>query len=334
MSNEIVVQQQDTGIMQLAQNMQILKARMNIMRQATKEILVESVDFGAIPGAGDKPTLLKPGAEKLCFLFGLRPTFELRDSIEDWAGGLFYYRYACVLHSQDGEVLADGEGSCNSREVKYRYRQGERKCPNCGKSAIIKGKSEYGGGWVCFAKKGGCGAKFKDGDASIEGQETGRVENPDPADLVNTIQKMAQKRALVAAVLVGAGASQFFTQDVEDMTYTDTTPVVKPVEKPQAEARNTARRPVQPKPQPVQTAQAEPAPVVVDAETGELEAGGMGDGNKTELAAFLESATVGEKRKRATDLWRKAKAAGLNFGAYTDESLNEWIINAEAALAE
>jgi hypothetical protein len=34
-------------------------------------------------------------------------------------------------------------------------------CPKCGKDAIIKGKEEYGGGYLCFKKKGGCGAKFK-----------------------------------------------------------------------------------------------------------------------------------------------------------------------------
>jgi hypothetical protein len=37
----------------------------------------------------------------------------------------------------------------------------EPPCPSCGVvGAIIKGKPEYGGGWLCFGKKGGCGAKF------------------------------------------------------------------------------------------------------------------------------------------------------------------------------
>lgn len=37
-----------------------------------------------------------------------------------------------------------------------------RPCPSCGQDAIIKGKAEFGGGLVCFKKKGGCGAKWKD----------------------------------------------------------------------------------------------------------------------------------------------------------------------------
>lgn len=35
------------------------------------------------------------------------------------------------------------------------------KCPDCGETkAVIKGKAEYGGGYLCFKKKGGCGAKW------------------------------------------------------------------------------------------------------------------------------------------------------------------------------
>ena len=44
-----------------------------------------------------------------------------------------------------------------------------------------------------------------------------QIPNPDLPDLVNTIQKMAQKRAIVGSVLIATNASGFFTQDVEDM---------------------------------------------------------------------------------------------------------------------
>jgi len=201
-----------------ANNLNALKIRHNIMVQATKQVLQDNVDFGKIPGTGDKPTLLKPGAEKLCFLFQLSPTFEMVDSVEDWDDGLFYYRYRCTLRTRDGMIIANAEGSCNSRETKYRYRNGSRKCPQCGQETIIKGKAQYGGGWLCFRKKGGCGAKFGDNDPQITGQQIGKVENPEPYELVNTLQKMAQKRAHVAATLIGTGASQFFTQDMEDLT--------------------------------------------------------------------------------------------------------------------
>ena len=44
----------------------------------------------------------------------------------------------------------------------------------------------------------------------------GQVKNPDVSDLVNTIDKMAQKRAFVAAILIATNASDYFTQDMED----------------------------------------------------------------------------------------------------------------------
>jgi hypothetical protein len=183
-------------------------------------IMRKDVDFGVIPGSS-KPTLLKAGAEKATSFFGLSPRFTDAGCVEDWTGEahggepFFYYRRTCNLYR--GSVLvASVDGSCNSWEKKYRYRSAERVCPQCGKSTIIKGKQEYGGGFICFSKKGGCGAKFTDNDPAITGQEIGQVKNPDVADIVNTILKMADKRALVAATLIATGLSEYFTQDIED----------------------------------------------------------------------------------------------------------------------
>jgi hypothetical protein len=120
---------------------------------------------------------------------------------------------------------------CSTRESRYAKRKAERVCPQCGMPAIIKGKQEYGGGWVCFKKKDGCGAKFRDDDASITGQVVGTIENPDLPDSWNTVVKMSEKRARVDAVLAVTGASALFTQDVED---------AGPVEPPQARPRPPA----------------------------------------------------------------------------------------------
>ena len=186
-----------------------------------EKILKKDLDFGVIPGTGTKPALLKPGAEKLCHFFGLEPYFIQIVETADWTGEehggeLFYYiRYRAELRRGE-RLLGSGEGSSNSWESKYRWRQGARKCPQCGQEAIIAGRGEFGGGWVCWKKKNGCGAQFKSNDPAIKDQAVGRIPNPDVADQINTIQKMAQKRALVAAVLIATGASEFYTQDVED----------------------------------------------------------------------------------------------------------------------
>jgi hypothetical protein len=187
-----------------------------------KAQLVEDRDWGKIEGI-NKPTLLKPGAEKLLNFFGYNCEFVPVSVVEDWGGQehggepFFFYRYRCIVRARGGVVVGEGIGSCNSWEKKYRYRKADRTCPNCHQPAIIKGKEQYGGGWVCYGKKGGCGSKFPDGDVSIEGQATGLVLNPNPADVVNTIDKMGQKRSLIAGTLISVNASEFFTQDVEDM---------------------------------------------------------------------------------------------------------------------
>lgn len=194
--------------------------RYNSVREFVGRVLRPEIDFGVIPGT-EKLTLLKPGAEKLTTFFGLSTRFRLLERIEDWSGDahggepFFYYLYRCQLHREE-LLVAEADGSCNSRETKYRWREAQRVCPECGQAAIIRGREEFGGGWICFRKKGGCGAKFPVGDPVIEGQQAGRVPNPDICDQVNTIQKMATKRALIAAVLIAVNASEFFTQDVED----------------------------------------------------------------------------------------------------------------------
>lgn len=201
--------------------------RRNQMVEFVKAILVNGTDFGPIPGT-KKPTLLKPGAEKLCTFFGLTKQFAIIERTEDWTGKdhggepFFYYLYRCKLLRGD-KLIAESDGSANSFETKYRWRNAKQTCPHCGKPAIIKGKAEYGGGWVCFKKNDGCGAKFGDNDKAITDQQVGRVPNADIADQVNTLQKMAQKRALVGTTLLAVNASEFFTQDVEDMQ-----PVVAP----------------------------------------------------------------------------------------------------------
>jgi hypothetical protein len=189
------------------------------IQQLMSEVLKRDEHYGVIPGTQGrdgkppKPTLLKPGAEKLCLMFRLDPEYETITATETQQ--LFAYTIRCVLfHIPTGQRIASGLGSCNSRETKY-VRPAPKVCPKCNAEAIIKGKEEYGGGWLCFAKKGGCGGKWKDGDDIIEKQPAGIA---DPSDLANTILKMACKRALIAAVLNGTAASDCFTQDLEDLT--------------------------------------------------------------------------------------------------------------------
>jgi hypothetical protein len=211
-----LAREQDLGI-----PVEQLVARVKKIKAVQASVMQRDHHYGLIPGV-NKPTLLKPGAEVLCLTFQLAPEFRLE---ERWDGDHLDVVAHCVLtHAPSGTKVGSGIGSCSTKETKYAYRKGERLCPNCSKPTIIKGKAEYGGGWVCFTKKGGCGAKFKDGDQAIEGQSADRVANPDLPDTYNTVRKMACKRALVAAVLIVTCASELFTQDVEDMPHDEEQP--------------------------------------------------------------------------------------------------------------
>lgn len=199
-----------------------LQVRRQCMIDVVKNAMIRDSDYGVIPGTGRKPTLLLPGAQKLCAYFGLMPRFVLEEHIEDWTGEqhggepFFFYRYKCSLYRGD-QLIAEGEGSCNSWEKKYRYRTTERVCPECGQPAIRKSTDASSPGFYCWAKLGGCGAKFGPNAPEIVNQETNRAINPDIYDLVNTLQKMAQKRAYIQATLYATNATEFYTQDIGEL---------------------------------------------------------------------------------------------------------------------
>lgn len=79
-------------------------------------VLDRDVDFGVIPGT-KSPSLLKPGAEKIVWNYGLETRYELEKAIEDYEAGFFFYRFRCELW-KSGIHITDGYGSSNSRERK------------------------------------------------------------------------------------------------------------------------------------------------------------------------------------------------------------------------
>ncbi len=246
-----------------------------LLRQYVEKHMIEDTDYGKIPGT-DKPTLLKPGAEKLVDLFRCTPKFALLYREEDHERGIYAYTFRVRLYQRDAEaVVAEGFGSANSREGRYRWRNANRKCPKCGAETVFASKHEPG--FYCWGKKGGCGAKFGPADESITGQTTGRVENDDIATLANTILKMAKKRALVDGAIALARCSDMFTQDVEDFeehTATTPEPAKAAPPKPAAPRATQKGRPYVLKsqaPAASQTVDVPPAPAPTSADPSKLE---------------------------------------------------------------
>mgnify|MGYP001603032136 CR=1 FL=1 len=180
----------------------------NRFQRIVHSSLVRNLDYGVIPGT-QKPTLLKPGAEKIAKLLGLADQCEIVDRQEIWDKPFFRYLVrAKLIHLATGVVVSEGLGECNSMESKYRWRWiSERDLPSdIDKSKLVsQGRhSKSGGKWTVY-----------------------RLDNEDIYSQVNTILKMAKKRALVDAALSAGRLSDVFTQDMEDMPETTVASVIK-----------------------------------------------------------------------------------------------------------
>lgn len=163
------------------EDFEALSSQRQLLLEFVGKQLRRDVDYGVIPGT-PKPSLFKPGAEKLTRLFGLGSRFTLIDKTLDGDRNFALFNYKCeIIHLKSGQVIAECEGTANSQEKKYKER-----------TVYI---------WNEKARK-----KLPEKEAT-------------PVyDILNTLQKMAQKRAYVGAVILGTGASDFFTQDIDDVS--------------------------------------------------------------------------------------------------------------------
>ena len=290
--------------------------RYQAMATFIRDIMREGADFGTIPGT-NKPTLLKPGAEKLTTFFGLTTRFEIVEKVEDWSGGdhggepFFYYWFRASLWRGD-RLIAEADGSCNTMESKYRWRWvGAEDIPPGMDAKALKtrggslseftfavDKAETGGK---YGKPAEYWQRFKDAidnntakqgrRKTAKGAEYDtweidstvyRVPNEDVFSQVNTVQKMAQKRALVAATLLAVNASEFFTQDLEDLdldNFVDASYTVSPAPTQQNTPNQAEARPAAPKAAP----KAKP-PATPRAKAASVRCAGWGDAAKA-LAA-------------------------------------------------
>lgn len=119
MENKNEVVKREFSIIDNVEINQIQKtmSKINQFQSVVKNTLSQNHDFGIIPNTS-KPTLLKPGAEKLLMLMGLRSEFDIADSTRDWEKGFFQYQVKCKLIKGD-LVVTEGMGSCNCKEKKY-----------------------------------------------------------------------------------------------------------------------------------------------------------------------------------------------------------------------
>lgn len=169
-----------------------IRAGVNLIQEVMKSVMKEGVHYGTIPGT-PKPTLYKAGAEKICstFRIAIEPIPDDLSAPDECR-----YRVTARAVSQSGTYLGSGVGECSSSEEKYRWR-----APVCEQEFEETAEDRRRKKW----KKGRDGAYQ---------QKQVRTE---PADVANTILKMATKRAMIAVTLQVTAASDIFAQDIEDL---------------------------------------------------------------------------------------------------------------------
>jgi hypothetical protein len=181
-----------TGVLSIRE----LQTRMQTILDVMANVLEEGKDYGRIPGT-DKPTLYKPGAEKLCLTFQLAPSDPRVEDLSTEDENR--YRLRVPLEGPDGRVVAVGIGAASTNEEKYRWRK-----VVCEEEWAEAPPSQRREKWF----------KGRGSDKPWKGKQV----RTSPADVDNTVLKMAHKRAFIHACLLATGASSVFNQDLEDFT--------------------------------------------------------------------------------------------------------------------
>lgn len=194
--NEVAtIDQHEAGAMMASSTAAQVKAHVQRVQQVLRAVMKDGTHYGLIPGAGDRKSLFKPGAEVLCMTFHIAPDFRIEDLSD---GDSIRYRVNCVgVHQGTGVVLGQGMGEASSNEEKYRWR-----AQVCNEEFDATPEDRRRIKW----KKGYNAPAYQI-----------RQVRTEPADIANTVLKMACKRAQVAMTINTTAASDIFTQDLEDM---------------------------------------------------------------------------------------------------------------------
>jgi len=92
-------------------------SKINQFQMVIQNTLKKDHDYGIIPGT-PKPTLFKPGAEKILMLFGVTSEYEVIEKVQDYENGFFAFTVKCLIY-KNGIKITEGVGHCNTREPKY-----------------------------------------------------------------------------------------------------------------------------------------------------------------------------------------------------------------------
>lgn len=166
-----------------------------VAQNETRELIAKALekkrDYGEIPGT-NKPTLFKAGAERVALAFGCFAQFRTLESEIDHDRAVTYIKKTKKWNNKHkGDKSFTWQEESGKSLGLYRY--------------VVECQ-------IVDRQTGDVVGSFMGSCSSMESKYIDR-----PRDVENTIIKMAEKRALVGAVLTTFGLSDQFTQDVEDL---------------------------------------------------------------------------------------------------------------------
>lgn len=112
----VIINPMDAPVSVFKSGLDRRKTNRNTLMEWIRSSLIEGRDYGSITikGRKSKPSLLKPGAEKICGMLGLIPTFPNLNRFEESVivgKTINAIILKCELTNQDGKVVGEGVGA-------------------------------------------------------------------------------------------------------------------------------------------------------------------------------------------------------------------------------
>jgi hypothetical protein len=174
-----------------------VKAQVALIQRVMSAVMKEGTHYGVIPGC-KQPSLYKAGSEVLLTTFRIAVDPEIINLSTD--DEIRYQVRAKGIHQGTGILVGVGIGECSSNEEKYKWRKAV-----CDEEFDATPENRRR---IKFTKY------ERNGRVTIYQNKQIRTE---PADQANTVLKMAKKRAQIDLTITATGASDIFTQDIEDL---------------------------------------------------------------------------------------------------------------------
>lgn len=165
-----------------------------LLQEMVRDLLIRGIDYGRIPGT-PQDSLWDPGASQIISAFNCYPGERRMIKLEDSAEKIVACVEVPIISRATGQVVSTGIGAASTMETKYKYR------------------------WVASPQEWGYDeAAIKTLKTKLSKDDEGnevtlyRISNPEHSELLNTIVKMASKRAEVDGAESLPGVSSVLRQ--------------------------------------------------------------------------------------------------------------------------